>query len=62
MHQTEIELNDSITVSIERGTMNAGLNTVEFRNCSKSNRVWMKQDYFRLEFKREYSPFVFLIR
>ena len=62
IHQTEIVVNDGITVPIERGTMNAGLNTVEFRNCSNNTGVWMKQDYFRLEFKREYSPFVFLIR
>lgn len=61
IHSTLAKKLDAIKVEIGRGTMNEGLNVIELRNCSQID-VWAQYDYFRMEFKREFSPFAITVR
>lgn len=56
IYETELSCG-GIEVQIPRETMKAGLNVVEIKNCSPSDSVWTQFDYFRMEFKKEYSSF-----
>ena len=62
IHSTLAKKVDAIKVQIDRGAMNEGLNVIEIRNCSGRNDIWVQYDYFRMEFKREFSPFAITVR
>jgi hypothetical protein len=60
--QVNVWKTSRITADIPYGTMNDGLNCIEVRNCSEKETVWMKFDYFRLEFNRLRRPFAVMVR
>jgi len=62
IHQVSAKKSNKIEVQIERGVMREGLNVIELRNISERDDIWAQYDYFRMEFKREFSPFAITVR
>jgi hypothetical protein len=62
VHHAYVKKSNEIKVQIERGVMREGLNVIELRNISERSDIWAQYDYFRLEFKREFSPFAITVR
>lgn len=62
IHRGSVKKGDTINAQIERGVLREGLNAIELRNCSDLSTMWTHYDYFRMEFKREFSPFAITVR